>query len=117
MSFLRRVRLDLSPAFAALLFLSGGMGYCDLVSGGDYPWAVEAAFQVGMRFALLWWVWSDAVRRRYALMPVWGTFMVLDIGSTALVYLFASRGWWGLVTCVLYAVAFTMVSLLVGWLV
>jgi hypothetical protein len=50
-------------------------------------------------------------------MPVWGTFMVLDTGSTVLVYLFASRGWWGLVTFVLYAVAFTSVSWLVASLV
>ncbi len=114
---LRRLGLDLSPAFIALLTLSGGLVYCDLVSGGKYPWSVEAAFQLGMRFSLLWWVWSDAVRRGYALMPVWGTFMVLDTGSTSLVYLFASRRWWGLVTCVLYAVAFTMVSWLVASLV
>lgn len=117
MSFRRRLRLDLSPALGALLALSGVMVYCDLVSGGDFPWSVEAAFGMGMRFCLLWWVWSDTVRRRYALMPVWGTFMVLDTGSTTLVYLFASRGWWGIVTLVLYAVAFTSVSWLVAWLV
>ena len=117
MPILRRLRLDLNPAFGSLLALYGVMVYCDRVSGGDFPWSVEAAFGMGMRFCLLWWVWSDAVRRRYALMPVWGTFMVLDTGSTTLVYLFASRGWRGLVTFVLYAVAFTSVSWLVASLV
>jgi hypothetical protein len=113
MSFARRLRLDFSPAFLAMLALSGMSEFCFEYSKGPYPWSVDAANSVGIRFCVLWWVWSDSVRRCYALMPVWGSWMVLDAGSTAIAYLLASRGWWGFLTLFFYGFAFA----LMGWLV
>jgi len=117
MDIARRLRLDFSPAFWAMVAIWGMSEFCFEYSGGDYPWSVDTAIALGIQFCLLWWVWSDSVRRRYALMPVWGTWMVLDVGTPSLVYLFASRGWWGLVTLLLYGGVFTLTSILIRLLV
>jgi len=117
MSFARRLRLDFSPAIWAMVAFSGMYEFCFEYSEGDVPWSVDAANSLGIRFCCLWWIWSDSVRRRYALMPVWGSWMVLDAGSAAIVYLFVSRGWWGLVTLLVYGAAFTLTSFLIRLLV
>lgn len=113
MSFARRLRLDFSPAFWAMLGLWGMSEFCFEYSEGDYPWSVDSAFGVGMTYSGLWWIWSDAVRRRFPLMPVWGIGMGLAGSIVAVIYLFASRGWWGLVTLLLYGAAFTLTSFLI----
>lgn len=113
MSYARRLRLDFSLAFLAMVAFSAMSEFCFEYSGGDYPWLVDTANALGIQFCLLWWVWSDSVRRRFALMPAWGTWMVLDVGTASLVYLFATRGWWGLVTLLLYGTVFTLTTFLV----
>ena len=117
MSFVRRLRLDFSPAFLAMLALWGMSEFCLEYSGGAYPWSVDSAYGLGMTFSGLWWIWSDAVRRQFALMPVWGIGMGLAGSTVALIYLFASRGWWGLVTLLLYGTAFILTGFLIRLLV
>lgn len=117
MSIARRLRLDFSPAFLALTGLWGMSEFCFEYSGGEYPWSVDTANALGIQFCLLWWVWSDSVRRRYALMPAWGAWMVLDVGTSSLVYLFVSRRWWGFATLFLYGAVFAVTSFLIRLLV
>ncbi|MEX2579221.1 MAG: hypothetical protein WD342_09190 [Verrucomicrobiales bacterium] len=113
MSFARRLRLDFGPAFFAILSLWGMSEFCLVYSDGDYPWSVDAAYTVGLAVAGFWWILSDAVRRRFPLMPVWGAWMTLAGSAVAIIYLFVSRGWWGFVTVLLYGLAFFLTSLLV----
>lgn len=117
MSFARRLRLDFSPAFFALLALWGMSEFCLRYSEGDHPWSVNSAYGIGLTFSILWWVWSDAIRRPYTLMPVWGSWMALAGSTVFVVYLFASRGWWGLLTLLLYGLAFALTSALIQLLV
>lgn len=117
MSIARRLRLDFSPAFWAMLALWGMSEFCFAYSEGDDPWSVDAAFGVGMTYSGHWWIWSDAVRRRFPLMPVWGIGMGLAGSIVAVIYLFISRGWWGLVTLLLYGASIILTGFLIRLLV
>jgi hypothetical protein len=113
MTFVRRLRLDFSPAFLAMLGLWGMSRFCLECSEGDYPWSVDSACGLGLTFSGLWWIWSDAARRQYPLMPVWGIGLSLAGSTVALVYLFASRRWWGFLTLLLYGMAFALTTWLI----
>ncbi len=105
MTILRRIQLDLGLPFWAWLGLWATAGWCDLHGGGDPPWSVEPALLLGYWTCGTWWIWSDAVRRGYRLLPAWGLYLVLLPQITLLVYLFRTRGWWALLTLTLYFVA------------
>lgn len=61
MSFARRLRLDFSPAFLALLGLWGMSEFCLRYSEGDHPWSVNSAYGIGLTFSILWWVFHSLV--------------------------------------------------------
>jgi hypothetical protein len=103
MSFSRNLSIDLCPAFGGLALLWAMMEYCDVVSGGDLPWSVESAFRLGITVSSLCWLWCDAAKRRFVLLPVWGASLICySATAVILVYLFVSRGRWGFVTLALY---------------
>ncbi|HRQ87706.1 MAG TPA: hypothetical protein PLA50_02850 [Bacteroidia bacterium] len=102
MTFLRRIQLDLGLPFWAWLALWATASWCDLRGDGDLPWSVESAFLLGCSICGTWWLWSDAVRRGYCLLPAWGLYLVLVPQVALLVYLFRTRGWWALLTLALY---------------
>jgi len=110
MTILRRIRLDFSPAYFGLLALWAGAEVCETLSSGKVPWSVESAYQVGLFSASSWWIWSDSVRRKYPLQPVWGSIYALFGGAVLLIYLFRSRGRWGFLTLFLYTLSFMIVS-------
>ena len=117
MSFARRLHLDLSPAFFALRGIWGMREFCVEYSDANYPWPVNSAHLVGFNVSVLWWVWSDAVRRPFPLLPVWGAWIVLAGLPVTVIYLFASRGWWGFMTLLLYGLAFSLTGFLIRLLV
>lgn len=111
--FLVRLRIDLSPAFFGFLAFWGVGDYCDVLTGGEWLWPVVSANVVAGWTIASWWIFSDAVRRRCPLLPVWG-ILLTSVGSAALVaYLFHSRGAWAWFTMLLYGVLTGITSVLV----
>lgn len=103
MSILRRIQLDLSPAFGMLLALFAVGTWCDVVSDGDTLRSVSGAGRLAYWIAGFWWIVSDSIRRGYRLMPAWGTYLLLFNEIAVVAYLFRTRGWWAFVTLALYS--------------
>ncbi len=115
MTILRRIRLDLGPAFWALLALWAMALWCERISEGDQPWSVLSALRLGYWIAGSWWIVSDSIRRGYRLIPVWGLYLTLIGWLAVLVYLFRTRGWWAFLTLALYLLAFVTVGIAFMW--
>lgn len=111
-----RLRLDLHPAAFAGPALAGMFQFCAIRSEGALLWSVLAAYRLGSWIVAVWWIWSDARRRGFPLLPVWGLWFTLADVILLFVYLFASRGWWAWVTLLLYGLIWIVTVLLVGWL-
>ena len=112
MSFLQRVKSDLSLPFLCLAGLYLAYATYSLVHISPEQTSADAIYVFGFWFIVSWWLWHDAKQNRFVLPMSYGFLILFVTPLYAPIYIFQTRGWMGFVTIGLYCFILFGISLL-----